>query len=65
MDPRGTSQECVCGTPVPKGLADRLHVCPGCGAAEDRDVMAARVILQRYLPGPGTGPVARSEPAAA
>jgi len=57
----------VCGTPVPKGLPDRLHVCPGCGAAEDRDVMAARVVLQRSLlrSGPGTGPGARSEPAAA
>ena len=31
VDPRGTSQTCVCGTRVPKGLSDRWHKCPACG----------------------------------
>lgn len=54
VDPRGTSQECECGAPVPKILKDRLHVCPGCGAVEDRDVMAGKVIRKRYLLRHGT-----------
>lgn len=45
-----TSQDCsVCGTRVPKDLSVRTHRCPACGLVLDRDVNAARVILQRGL----------------
>jgi putative transposase len=47
VDPRGTSQICVCGASVPKTLADRWHVCPACGLSADRDEVSAMVILQR------------------
>ncbi|QCG92987.1 transposase (plasmid) [Azospirillum sp. TSA2s] len=54
VDPRGTSQTCPeCGTVVAKTLSDRTHRCD-CGCVMDRDVAAARVILQRA--GHGTGP---------
>lgn len=49
VKPHGTSQTCVCGAAVPKTLAVRTHLCPDCGAKEDRDVMSAKVILQRAL----------------
>ena len=49
VDPRGTTQECSqCGEVVPKALSDRLHSC-GCGLTIDRDLNAARNILQRGL----------------
>lgn len=45
-----TSQDCnVCGTRVPKGLGVRTHRCPVCGLVLDRDVNAAKVILQKAL----------------
>jgi putative transposase len=47
VDPRGTSQTCVCGVSVPKTLADRWHKCPACGWSLARDVVSAQVILQR------------------
>jgi len=47
VDPRGTSQTCVCGVAVPKTLADRWHDCPACGLSAGRDVVSAQVILQR------------------
>jgi putative transposase len=47
VDPRGTSQTCVCGTAVPKTLAERWHECPACGLSAARDVVSAQVILQR------------------
>lgn len=47
VDPRGTSQTCPeCGTIARKTLAVREHRCD-CGCTLDRDVAAARVILQR------------------
>ena len=46
VDPRGTSQRCVCGALVPKTLADRWHECPVCGLRAARDVVSAQVILQ-------------------
>lgn len=49
VDPRKTSQICVCGAAVPKTLRERNHLCDACGAKEDRDVMSAKVILQRAL----------------
>jgi transposase len=45
----GTSQTCICGAVVPKTLAIRLHECEECGLVQDRDIVSARVILQRAL----------------
>ncbi|MBK1669089.1 hypothetical protein CKO28_13705 [Rhodovibrio sodomensis] len=59
VDPRGTSQICsACGVPppVPKTLAQRRHDCAACGVSLDRDVNAARNILQRAITYPDQGP---------
>ena len=54
VDPRYTSQLCSgCGELVPKDLAERVHACPRCGLVLERDVNAARNILQVEL---GRGP---------
>ena len=46
VNPRNTSQNCSnCGKKVPKKLSDRVHSCPHCGYTEDRDVNAAKNIL--------------------
>ena len=46
VNPRNTSQNCSnCGQKVPKKLKDRIHSCPHCGYQEDRDVNAAKNIL--------------------
>ncbi len=47
IDPRGTSQTCVCGASVPKSLKDRWHICPDCGLSAGRDHVSAQVILIR------------------
>ena len=47
VDPRGTSQVCVCGAAVPKTLAERWHACAVCGLSAPRNVVSAQVILQR------------------
>ena len=50
VDPKNTSQLCSgCGERVLKDLSVRVHVCPYCGLILDRDVNAARNILQRGL----------------
>jgi putative transposase len=49
VDPKGTSQMCICGNHVPKGLSVRIHKCPRCGLEEDRDVVSAKRILERGL----------------
>ncbi len=62
VDPRGTSQRCSgCGREPDraKTLADRVHDCDGCGLVLDRDVNAARDVLQR-VQRPGTGLRSRS-----
>jgi putative transposase len=65
VEPRGTSQTCPeCGAVAVKTLAQREHRCQ-CGCTLNRDVAAARVVLQRAGFGPGTGPRAPSEPVAA
>jgi putative transposase len=49
VDPKNTSQECsCCGQMVPKKLSVRVHKC-SCGLVLDRDVNAARNILQRGI----------------
>lgn len=66
VDPRRTSQECpACGAVAAKTLKVREHHCE-CGCILDRDVAAARVILQRATwKQPGTGCGAPSRPIAA
>jgi len=50
VNPGGTSQKCSgCGEMVPKELSERVHDCPKCGLVMDRDVNAARNILERGL----------------
>jgi len=50
VNPSGTSQKCSgCGEMVPKELSERVHDCPRCGLVMDRDVNAARNILERGL----------------
>jgi putative transposase len=45
----GTSQTCLCGAKVPKTLTVRIHECSACGLVQDRDIVSAKVILQRAL----------------
>lgn len=59
VDPYCTSQECSnCGMKVPKELGDRHHECAHCGLMTDRDLNAARNILDRAGVGPGLRNVA-------
>ena len=65
VDPRGTSQTCPdCGTTKPKKLSVRMHHCD-CGCSLDRDVAAARIVLQRANFPHGTCGQGRSESVAA
>ncbi len=62
-----TTQQCRrCGEHVQKSLSVRTHICPHCGLVEDRDVNAAKNILQAGAPPSGTGadrlPVELSSP---
>jgi putative transposase len=53
VDPRNTTQDCSgCGVRVTKELGDRQHECPRCGLSIDRDLNAARNILNRAGVGP-------------
>jgi len=59
VDPRNTTQNCSgCGVKVPKELGDRQHECPHCGLSVDRDLNAARNILNRAGVGAGLRNVA-------
>jgi putative transposase len=59
VDPRNTTRDCSgCGATVPKDLCDRQHECPHCGLSIDRDLNAARNILDRAGVGPGLRNVA-------
>jgi putative transposase len=66
---RFTTQKCRrCGEHVQKSLSVRTHLCPHCGLVEDRDVHAAKNILQTGLtevqagaPPSGTGQDAAPE----
>jgi putative transposase len=54
VNPRFTSQQCYqCGETVQKSLSVRTHICPFCGAVADRDVNAAKNILEVARPGHG------------
>lgn len=55
VSPRFTSQKChQCREIVRKSLSVRTHVCPFCGYVADRDVNAAKNILQAGAPPSGT-----------
>ena len=45
VDPRGTSQACLCGAEVRKTLSQRWHQCPDCGLSAARDHVSAQLIL--------------------
>jgi putative transposase len=49
VDPRGTSQTCLCGAKVPKKLWDRWHSCSVCGLERARDHVSAQLILRLGL----------------
>jgi putative transposase len=56
--PHGTSQVCSgCGEVVIKSLSDRVHECPFCGLTLDRDLNAARNILEIGRGPPESKPV--------
>lgn len=44
VDPKGTSQACLCGNRVPKDVSVRVHKCDKCGLEEDRDIVSAKLI---------------------
>jgi putative transposase len=55
VGPRYTTQKCSeCGEYVQKSLSVRTHICPSCGYVADRDVNAAKNILQAGAPPSGT-----------
>ena len=60
VNPRGTSQTCLCGTKVLKRLSDREHVCTACGLIASRDHVSAQVIIQRARISPSNLNVAES-----
>jgi putative transposase len=63
VNPRGTSQKCVCGAPNPKTLSQRWHKCEVCGLSVPRDHASALEILRLGLSLLGeTWPVAASVP---
>ena len=47
INPKNTSQVCICGYPVPKGLSVRIHSCPNCGLVLGRDHVSAMIIGNR------------------
>jgi putative transposase len=49
VNPRDTSQTCVCGEPVPKDLSQRWHHCPRCGLSLPRDQVSAILIKKLGL----------------
>lgn len=44
VNPRGTSQTCLCGVAVLKTLSQRWHQCPDCGLSAARDYVSAQLI---------------------
>jgi putative transposase len=57
VEPRGTTNRCSrCGEVVEKPLWVRVHRCPRCGLELDRDINAARNILQDSLKRVGREP---------
>jgi putative transposase len=55
VNPRFTTQKCNnCSTLIQKSLSVRTHICTSCGFVADRDVNAAKNILQAGAPPSGT-----------
>ena len=55
VNSKNTTQTCSgCGKIIEKTLATRIHKCPNCGLTIDRDINAARNILQLALNTVGT-----------
>ncbi len=44
IDPRNTSQYCICGNKVEKTLSTRIHKCSNCDTEMNRDIMSAIII---------------------
>jgi putative transposase len=44
VNPRGTSQTCVCGEKVPKDVSERWHHCPRCHLSLPRDQVSAMIV---------------------
>ena len=71
LNPRDTSQTCVCGEPVPKDLSERWHHCPRCGLSLPRDQVSAMLIKKTGLrtlaqnSGLGSSPQAQTWPVGA
>ena len=56
VEPAGTTKECsACGVATDKPIWVREHSCPACGHTEDRDLNAAKNILNRGLRKIGAG----------
>ena len=56
VEPAGTTKECAsCGAATDKPLWVREHSCPACGHTQDRDLNAAKNILNRGLKQVGAG----------
>ena len=56
VEPAGTTKECSsCGVATDKPIWVREHSCPACGHTEDRDLNAAKNILDRGLRNIGAG----------
>ena len=56
VEPKGTTKECaVCGVETEKPIWVREHSCPACGHTEDRELNAAKNILNRGLKQLGAG----------
>jgi hypothetical protein len=53
------SQTCLCGAEVTKTLADRVHDCPACGLAGDRDFVSALLAALVQLTDPDDPATAR------
>jgi transposase len=53
------SQHCLCGAPVPKTLAQRIHHCPHCGLRGDRDSISAALAACVNLADPNDPRTAR------
>jgi len=55
VNPRGTSQYCICGNEVKKTLAVRIHKCNKCWIWIDRDIMSAMMIKKVAMSGTTAG----------
>lgn len=55
INPRGTSQYCICGNKVQKRLSTRIHNCDKCGTVMNRDIMSAILIKDLAFNGTTVG----------